>query len=130
MALTSSMEDYLEAVLILHQKHGSVRGVDIVVHLGVTKPSVSRAVKELSKSEYIVKNTDGTLSLTDSGLQIATQIYEKHQFFTRQLIEAGVPQDIAAQDACKLEHVISETSYKKLREAAWPSSREVIPSDE
>lgn len=120
MALTSSMEDYLEAVLILHQKHGSVRGVDIAVHLGVTKPSVSRAVKELSKSEYIVKNTDGTLSLTDSGLQIATQIYEKHQFFTRQLIEAGVPQDIAAQDACKLEHVISETSYKKLREAAWP----------
>lgn len=91
---------------------------------------MSRAVKELSKSEYIVKNTDGTLSLTDSGLQIATQIYEKHQFFTRQLIEAGVPQDIAAQDACKLEHVISETSYKKLREAAWPSSREVIPSDE
>lgn len=80
MALTSSMEDYLEAVLILHQKHGSVRGVDIAVHLGVTKPSVSRAVKELSKSEYIVKNTDGTLSLTDSGLQIATQIYEKHQF--------------------------------------------------
>lgn len=91
LALTSSMEDYLEAVLILHQKHGSVRGVDIAVHLGVTKPSVSRAVKELSKSEYIVKNTDGTLSLTDSGLQIATQIYEKHQFFTRQLIEAGVP---------------------------------------
>lgn len=80
MALTSSMEDYLEAVLNLHQKHGSVRGVDIAVHLGVTKPSVSRAVKELSKSEYIVKNTDGTLSLTDSGLQIATQIYEKHQF--------------------------------------------------
>ncbi|MFQ6963522.1 MAG: metal-dependent transcriptional regulator [Oscillospiraceae bacterium] len=74
------MEDYLEAVLILHQKHGSVRGVDIAVHLGVTKPSVSRAVKELSKSGYIVKNTDGTLSLTDSGLQIATQIYEKHLF--------------------------------------------------
>lgn len=80
MALTSSMEDYLEAVLILHQKRGSVRGVDIAVHLGVTKPSVSRAVKELSKFGHIIKNTDGTLSLTDSGLQIATQIYEKHQF--------------------------------------------------
>ena len=130
MALTSSMEDYLEAVLIPHQKHGSVCGVDIAVHLGVTKPSVSRAVKELSKSEYIVKNTDGTLSLTDSGLQIATQIYEKHQFFTRQLIEAGVPQDIAAQDACRLEHVISETSFQKLKEAAFLGSREVIPSDE
>ena len=89
-----------------------------------------RQVKELSKSEYIVKNTDGTLSLTDSGLQIATQIYEKHQFFTRQLIEAGVPQDIAAQDACRLEHVISETSFQKLKEAAFSGSREVIPSDE
>ena len=130
MALTSSMEDYLEVVLILHQKRGSVRGVDIAVHLGVTKPSVSRAVKELSKFGHIIKNTDGTLSLTDSGLQIATQIYEKHQFFTRQLIEAGVPKDIAAQDACRLEHVISEQSFQKLKEAAFSGSREVIPSDE
>lgn len=130
MALTSSMEDYLETVLILHQKRGSVRGVDIAVHLGVTKPSVSRAVKELSKFGHIIKNTDGTLSLTDSGLQIATQIYEKHQFFTRQLIEAGVPKDIAAQDACRLEHVISEQSFQKLKEAAFSGSREVIPSDE
>ena len=110
MALTSSMEDYLEAVLILHQKHGSVRGVDIAVHLGVTKPSVSRAVKELSKKKCLIKKDDGTLSLTEQGWQIAQQIYEKHQFFTRQLIEAGVPHDIAAQDACRLEHVISETS--------------------
>lgn len=124
------MEDYLEAVLILHQKHGSVRGVDIAVHLGVTKPSVSRAVKELSKSGHLVKNADGTLSLTELGLQFAEQIYEKHQFFTRQLIEAGVPQDIAAQDACRLEHVISETSFQKLKEAAFSGSREVIPSDE
>ena len=130
MALTSSTEDYLEAVLILHQKRGSVRGVDIAVHLGVTKPSVSRAVKELSKFGHIIKNTDGTLSLTDSGLQIATQIYEKHQFFTRRLIEAGVPKDIAAQDACRLEHVISEQSFQKLKEAAFSGSREVIPSDE
>ena len=130
MALTSSMEDYLEAVLILYQKRGSVRGVDIAVHLGVTKPSVSRAVKELSKFGHIIKNTDGTLSLTDSGLQIATPIYEKHPFFTRQLIEAGVPKDIAAQDACRLEHVISEQSFQKLKEAAFSGSREVIPSDE
>ena len=129
MALTSSMEDYLEAVLILHQKHGSVRGVDIAVHLGVTKPSVSRAVKELSKSGYIVKNTDGTLSLTEQGQQIAQQIYEKHQFFTKRLVEAGVPQDIAAQDACKLEYVISEISFKKLKEAVWINDREVIPSE-
>ena len=115
MALTSSMEDYLEAVLILQQKRSSVRSVDIAVHLGVTKPSVSRAVKELSKFGHIIKNTDGTLSLTDSGLQIATQIYEKHLFFTKQLIEAGVPEEIAKKDACKLEHVISEESFARLK---------------
>ena len=129
MALTSSMEDYLEAVLILHQKHGSVRGVDIAVHLGVTKPSVSRAVKELSKKKCLIKKDDGTLSLTEQGQQIAQQIYEKHQFFTKRLVEAGVPQDIAAQDACKLEHVISEISFKKLKEAVWINDREVIPSE-
>ena len=115
MALTSSMEDYLEAVLILHQKHGSVRGVDIAVHLGVTKPSVSRAVKELSKSEYIVKNTDGTLSLTDSGLQIATQIYERHVLLSSWLERLGVDPDIAAQDACRIEHVISSESFEALK---------------
>ena len=125
MALTSSMEDYLEAVLILHQKRGSVRGVDIAVHLGVTKPSVSRAVKELSKKKCLIKKDDGTLSLTEQG----QQIYEKHQFFTKRLVEAGVPQDIAAQDACKLEYVISEISFKKLKEAVWINDREVIPSE-
>ena len=115
MALTSAMEDYLEAVLMMQKRHGYVRCVDVAEQLGVKKPSVSRAVKELSKSGYIVKNTDGTLSLTDSGLQIATQIYEKHLFFTKQLVEAGVPEEIAKKDACKLEHVISEESFAKLK---------------
>ena len=130
MALTSSMEDYLEAVLILHQKHGSVRGVDIAVHLGVTKPSVSRAVKELSKSGHLVKNADGTLSLTETGLQLAEQIYEKHRFFTERLIAAGVDPKIAEHDACSIEHAISADSFQKLKEAAWSNSQEVISSDE
>ena len=130
MALTSAMEDYLEAVLMMQKRHGYVRCVDVAEHLGVKKPSVSRAVKELFKSGHLVKNADGTLSLTEVGLKFAEQIYEKHQFFTRQLIEAGVPKDIAAQDACRLEHVISETSFQKLKEAAFSGSREVIPSDE
>ena len=130
MPLTSSMEDYLEAVVVLQQQKGYVRCVDVAELLDVKKPSVSRAVKELSKKKCLIKKDDGTLSLTDSGLQIATQIYEKHQFFTRQLIEAGVPKDIAAQDACRLEHVISEQSFQKLKEAAFSGSREVIPSDE
>ena len=115
MALTPAMEDYLEAILMIKQQHGYVRCVDVAEQLGVKKPSVSRAVKELIKSGHLVKNADGTLSLTELGLQFAEQIYEKHQFFTRQLIAAGVPHDIAAQDACRLEHVISELSFAKLK---------------
>ena len=125
MPLTSSMEDYLEAVLVLQQQKGYVRCVDVAELLDVKKPSVSRAVKELSKKKCLIKKDDGTLSLTEQG----QQIYEKHQFFTRQLIEAGVPHDIAAQDACRLEHVISETSFNKLKEAAWMNAQEVIPSE-
>ena len=86
--------------------------------LGVTKPSVSRAVKELSKKKCLLKKDDGTLSLTEQGQSIAKQIYEKHRFFTKQLIKAGVPCDIAEADACRLEHVISETSFARLKEAA------------
>lgn len=129
ISLTSSMEDYLEAVLVLQQKHGYIRCVDVAGYLGVTKPSVSRAVKELSKKKCLLKKDDGTLSLTEQGRQIAQQIYEKHQFFTKQLIEAGVPRDIAVQDACRLEHVISETSFNKLKEATWMKAQEVIPSE-
>ena len=113
MPLTSSLEDYIEAIFILQQQQGYVRCVDVAEYLEVKKPSVSRAVKELSKKKCLIKKDDGTLSLTEQGQQIAKQIYEKHQFFTKQLIEAGVPHDIAAQDACRLEHVISETSFNK-----------------
>ena len=129
MALTSSMEDYLESVFILQKGKGYARCVDISNHLNVTMPSVSRAVKELSKKKCLIKKDDGTLSLTEQGQQIAQQIYEKHQFFTKRLVEAGVPQDIAAQDACKLEYVISEISFKKLKEAVWINDREMIPSE-
>lgn len=125
MSLTSSMEDYLEAVLVLQQQKGYVRCVDVAELLDVKKPSVSRAIKELSKKKCLIKKDDGTLSLTEQG----QQIYEKHQFFTKRLVEAGVPQDIAAQDACKLEYVISEISFKKLKEAVWINDREVIPSE-
>lgn len=125
MPLTSSMEDYLEAVLVLQQQKGYVRCVDVAELLDVKKPSVSRAVKELSKKKCLIKKDEGTLSLTEQG----QQIYEKHQFFTKRLVEAGVPQDIAAQDACKLEYVISEISFKKLKEAVWINDREVIPSE-
>ena len=115
LSLTSSMEDYLEAILVVQREHGYVRCVDVANHLNVRKPSVSRAVKELLKKNCILKKTDGTLSLTEQGREIALNIYEKHLFFTRRLIEAGVPPDIADRDACRLEHVISEESFERLK---------------
>lgn len=118
MVLTSSMEDSLEAVLMIQQRHSYVRCVDVAEQLGVSKHSVSRAVKELSKSGHIVKKPDGTLSLTEIGLQLAEQIYEKHRFFTEQLIAAGVDPETAAKEACRMEHGVSEESFQKLKEAA------------
>ena len=115
MALTPAMEDYLEAILMIKQQHGYVRCVDVAEQLGVKKPSVSRAVKELSKSGHVVTDADGTLSLTETGLQLAEQIYEKHRFFTEQLIAAGVDPKTAEQDACGIEHVISAESFQKLK---------------
>ena len=120
MALTSAMEDYLEAVLMMQKRHGYVRCVDVAEHLGVKKPSVSRAVKELSKSGHLVKNADGTLSLTELGLQFAEQIYEKHLFFTKQLIAAGVDPETAEADACRIEHIISDESFSRLKGIATP----------
>lgn len=116
MTLTSSMEDYLEAVLIIQKKRGYVRCVDVAEQLGVTKPSVSRAVKELSKSGHIIKTENGTLSLTEAGKHLAEQLYERHCFFTQHLIAAGVDPKIAEHDACNLEHVISEESFQKLKD--------------
>ena len=84
MSLTSSMEDYLEAVLVLQKQKGYARCVDVSEFLGVTKPSVSRAVKELSKKKCLLKKDDGTLSLTEQGQSIAKQIYEKHRFLLKQ----------------------------------------------
>ncbi len=115
MALSSAMEDYLEAVLMLQKQNGYVRCVDVAEQLGVKKPSVSRAVKELSKSGHLVKNTDGALFLTETGLQLAEQIYEKHRFFTERLIAADVDPIIAEQDACSIEHAVSAESFQKLK---------------
>lgn len=117
MALTSAMEDYLEAVFILQKQKGRVRCVDVAERLRVKKPSVSRAVKELSKKKYLTKEADGMLSLTELGLKLAEQIYEKHRFFTEQLIAAGVDPKTAEQDACSMEHAISAESFQKLKDA-------------
>lgn len=112
------MEDYLEAIYILFQKQGYVRCVDVAEYLEVTKPSVSRAVKELTKAKYLRKDSNSILSLTSSGEQVAEKIYERHCFFTEQLIAAGVDPKTAEADACRIEHIISDESFERLKEAA------------
>ena len=117
MKLHASGEDYLEAVLVLPKKLSIVRSVDVARHMEVTKPSVCHAVATLKEGGFLTMDEDFSLHLTDLGREIAEQIYEKHRFFTDQLIEAGVDPVTAEKDACRMEHVISQESFERLRDA-------------
>ena len=114
--ITQSGEDYLEAVLMLQKKNGTVRSVDLARHMEVSKPSVSRAVAVLQQGGFLTMDSDYSLHLTGIGQEVAEKIYERHQFFTEQLVAAGVDQETAEQDACRIEHAISDTSFQKLKE--------------
>ena len=117
MELHASGEDYLEATLVLHKKMGMVRSVDVARHLEVTKPSVCHAVATLRDGGFLTMDSDYFLHLTDVGREVAEQIYEKHRFFTDRLIEAGADPETAERDACRMEHVISQESFERLRDA-------------
>lgn len=125
MGVGKAGEDYLEAVLILHNKRGMVRAVDLARYMNYSKPSISHAVKELKKQGCLTIGEDGNIRLTDEGKHIAETIYERHRFFTNALIEAGVKPDIAEQDACRMEHAISQESFEKLRQALTDSQETV-----
>ena len=112
----ASGEDYLEAVLVLQKKQGMVRSIDLARHMGFSKPSISHAVGVLRDGGFLTMDEDGFLHLTDIGREVAEKIYERHQFFTEQLVAAGVDQETAEQDACRIEHAISDTSFRKLKE--------------
>ena len=116
MKIHASGEDYLEAVLILQKKQGMVRSIDLARHMGFSKPSISHAVGVLRDGGFLTMDEDGFLHLTDIGREVAEKIYERHQFFTEQLVAAGVDRETAEQDACRIEHVISDTSFQKLKE--------------
>lgn len=118
MKLYASGEDYLEAVLVLKQEKGMVRSVDLARHMGFSKPSISHAVGVLRDGGFLTMDKDGFLHLTDIGREVAEKIYERHLFFTEQLIAAGVDRETAEQDACRIEHAISDTSFEKLKEMA------------
>ena len=118
--LYASGEDYLEAVQVLQKEKGMVRSVDVARHLEVTKPSVCHAVATLRDGGFLTMDSDYFLHLTDVGRKVAEQIYEKHRFFTERLIEAGVDPETAERDACRIEHVISEESFRRLKAAMEP----------
>ena len=116
MKLHASGEDYLEAILVLHKKMGMVRSVDVARHMEVTKPSVCVAVNTLKDGGFLIMDENHFLHLTDIGREVAEKIYERHCFFTEQLIAAGVDPKTAEADACRIEHVISEKSFQILKD--------------
>ena len=130
MEIHASGEDYLEAILVLHKKMGMVRSVDVARHMEVSKPSVCHAVATLKKGGFLLIDVDHFLHLTDLGREVAEATYEKHRFFTDRLIEAGVDPETAERDACRIEHVISEETFERLKVAHKQSEKAVISSDE
>lgn len=116
MKIQESAENYLEAILILQQNKGSVRSIDIAHYLNFSKPSVSIAMKNLRNSELITVDSDGFISLTDAGHEIADTIFERHTVLSNMLIKLGVSAEIAAEDACRMEHVISPESFNAIKE--------------
>ena len=114
MAIKKAAEDYLEAMLMMREKHGYIRSVDVAMHLSVTKPSVSYATKRLRESGHITMDRDGLITLTETGMSVAESMYERHRVLTRMLMELGVDEHTAREDACKLEHDLSEQSFQAL----------------
>ena len=118
MKLHASGEDYLETILVLQKKLGMVRSVDVARHMEMSKSSVCHAVATLRDGGFLMMDEDHFLHLTDVGRKVAEKIYERHCFFTEQLIAAGVDPRTAEADACRIEHIISDESFSRLKEAA------------
>lgn len=114
MHIHESAENYLEAILALSEK-GAVRSIDVAQHLGFSKPSVSRAMSLLRENGYVIMDGNGFLTLTDSGLEVASCIYERHKLLTQWLVRLGVPEEIAAEDACKIEHDLSPQTFEAIK---------------
>jgi len=115
MGIHESGEMYLETIHVLLQQNSAVRSVDISEHMGYSKPSVSRAVGLLKKGNYILVDKDGYITLTDTGREVAEKIYERHTVLSRMLTKLGVDPEVAAEDACRLEHAMSDESFEAIK---------------
>lgn len=118
MHLQESGEMYLETILVLSQKMSVVRSVDVAEYMGYTKPSVSRAISLLKNANYVIMDKHGYLTLTEDGQKIAKKIYERHTLLTQFLMRLGVDEKTASEDACKMEHIISDTSFAAIKKHA------------
>ncbi len=116
MTVRESGEMYLEAILVLARKSGYVRSIDVSEYLGYSKPSVSRAMGVLREGGYILMEKDGAITLTDSGKKLAETIYERHTVLSELLIRLGVDEKTATDDACRIEHVISDESFQAIKQ--------------
>ena len=115
MALHESAEMYLETIYLLSQQRQSVRSIDVAEHMGYSKPSISRAIGLLKQGGYVIVDEDGFLQLTDSGLEVAKKVFERHTIVSRFLVKLGVDEETAVEDACKIEHVISDASLAAIK---------------
>lgn len=122
MKVHESAENYLETILVLSKRNGTVRSIDIVRELGFSKPSISVAMKNLRQNNYIVMDDEGYIELTSEGFEIAAKMYERHTIISKLLIKLGVDEKKAVEDACRIEHVISEESFEAIKKAAGKMS--------
>lgn len=116
MKIQKASEDYLESMLMMKEQHGYIRSVDVADHLGVTKPSVTYATKQLKQNGLITMDRDGLITLTESGMEIADRIYTRHKTLTEFFIRIGVDEKTAREDACKVEHDLSEKTFAAICE--------------
>ena len=123
MKIQESAEDYLEAILAIREKKGTARSIDVAHHLNYSKPSVSRAMSLLRENGYVTMDKDGLLDLTDAGMAIASRIYERHRLLTEWLTALGVSPEVAAEDACRIEHVISAETFARLKAHIAPKEQ-------
>ena len=123
MKIQRASEDYLEAMLMMQEERGYIRSIDVAERLGVTKPSVSYSTKRLRENGYITMDGSGLITLTDTGMAIARQMLERHRLLTAFLIRLGVDEQTAREDACKIEHDISEATFDALCRHAQPEGR-------
>ena len=123
MKLQESGENYLETILMIQQEKGTVRSIDVARQMEFSKPSISRAMSVLRENGYILMDKSGLITLTESGYEVASRIYERHRLLTQWLIALGVTPEVAAADACRLEHDVSEETFQRLKEHISGQSR-------